>query len=140
MLQIQLLCTCYCKLYLKLDPILTHNFGFSHGGKAAFNASTISDNKVPRSTCESCFLTVHSDHVQPVFLLQKVVKSIFDITKNNTSAVIWNQFVRPLPVPTLTVRSTYLSVQVVLHQTQPPKMFDFTCMYSTPGRFTIMNT
>ena len=51
--------------------------------------------------------------------------------------MICNQFVGSFPVPTLTVLCKYPSVQVVLHQIQPPKKFDFTC---TPGRFAIMNT
>lgn len=49
----------------------------------------------------------------------------------NTSAVIRKQFIQ---------QTLYLSAQVVLHLVQPPKLFVFTCMYSTPGRFTIMNT
>lgn len=49
----------------------------------------------------------------------------------NTSAVIRYQFIQ---------QTLYLSAQVVLHLVQPPKLFAFTCMYSTPGRFTIMNT
>lgn len=34
-------------------------------------------------------------------------------------------------VPTLTVHSKYPSVQVVLRHIQPPKMFNFPCMYGT---------
>ncbi len=40
-LQVQLLYSCYCKLYLNLDQIITHNFGLGLGAKATFNASTI---------------------------------------------------------------------------------------------------
>lgn len=52
----------------------------------------------------------------------------------------WNQFVRSLPDPTLTIHSEHLSAQEVMHQNQPPEMFHSTRTYSTPGRFTIMNT
>lgn len=58
------------------------------------------------------------------------------ISENNTSAVTGISLWGPRQFP----RLLSTAVQVGLHQIQPPKMFDFTCMYSTPGRFTIMNT